>query len=434
MRIALFLFFSFIASFLVFAQNDSIKPLKPVEVKVSGFVMNNLFYDTRKNAEAADGMILIFPLPVVKDSFENDMNQVPNISLLSFASRLRFSIAGQEAFGAKSSAFIEFDFTARSTQIATAKDNTVASSSSAAAVRFRQGWAKLNWEKGELLVGRAWHPLASTDVLPSVMSLNIGVPFQPFNRSEQITYTYMIGKLNMIASAIYQNDFINNGPTGKSYLYQNNTLLPNLHAQLKYKSDNLIAGIGADYKRLKPKTSVTNYTKKINTTDEIVECPAFLAFGQYKKGKLQISGKSILASNPSENVMTGAYGTYALDTLSGIEKYTPFKHFFIWGNIAYGEKLKVSLFAGYLKNLGTSKNLIPHSKTNPTVFGLGETIGEMVRVTPTLSYTSGKMTLALELEHNITTYGSIDHNNKGKIINTNDITGTRVLACMLYNF
>jgi hypothetical protein len=402
------------------AQENTKLPEKPVEVKISGFIMNNLFFDTRRNYDALDGMVLLYPLPEAMDSINEDLNKVPNLTMLSFASRLRFGITGPDAFGAKTSGLIELDFTARA---------------NSATVRFRQAWVKLSWEKTELLVGRAWHPLASMDVIPSVMALSIGAPFQPFNRSEQITLTRKIGKLNLILSALYQNDYTNNGPAGKSFAYQNNAIIPNLHLQLKYKTDKAILGIGLDYKRLKPRTYVESPVDKEKIkTNAGVNCAAILAYGQVKSGKLTVGGKTILAANTSESLMTGAYGIASYDTLTGHEEYAPYKHFFIWGNISYGDKLKGSLFAGYLKNLGAGKNIIAPFNANPTVFGLGETIGQLIRITPTISYTSGKVIIAIEMEQNIAAYGTIDYTDKGKIINTNNVSGTRVLATMYYNF
>lgn len=401
---------------------DSVKkePEKPVEVKISGFIMNNLFFDSRKNLDALDGMALLFPLPVLLDSRGDDLNKVPNLTLLSFASRLKFGISGPDAFGAKTSGFIELDFTGRS--------NT-------ASVRFRQAWTRFTWEKTDILVGRAWHPLASIDVVPSVMALSIGAPFQPFNRSDQITLTRKEGNLSFILSALYQNDYANNGPVGKSYTYHNNSLIPNLHAQLKYQATDVILGIGVDYKRLKPRTFVVSPSNGEKTlTDAHVNSAALVAYGQYKTGKFQISGKTILSSNTSESLMTGAFGTVSRDSLTGYEEYTPFRHFFAWGNISYGNRIKGSLFAGYLKNLGTAGNILPHSAGSPSVYGLGENIGKMVRITPTVAYTSGKTIVAVELEHNIADYGTIDNNNKGKISNTRKVIGTRLQATMLYSF
>jgi hypothetical protein len=393
---------------------------KPVEVKISGFIMNNLFFDTRKNLDALDGMVLLYPLPESPDINGDDLNKVPNMTMLSFASRLKFGITGPDAFGAKTSGLLEVDFTARAIS---------------ATLRFRQGWLKLNWEKTELLVGRAWHPLCATDVLPGIAALSIGAPFQPFNRSDQITVTQKFGKMNLILSASYQNDYNSNGPYGKTYVYQNNAIIPNLHVQIKYKSDNTVLGLGIDYKRLRPRTYVESPVDKAKTkTSEGLNCAAILAYGQIKSGKLTIGGKTILAANTSESLMMGGYGIASYDTVSGYEEYSNFRHFFMWGSISYGNKLKASLFGGYLKNLGAGRNLVAPFTTAPNVYGLGENIDRFVRITPTISYTSGKSTIAFEVEQNMAWFGTIDYADKGNIINTRSISGTRLLLMLMYNF
>ncbi len=403
----------------VLAQ-EAAQPEKPVEVKISGFIMNNLIFDTRKNLDALDGMVLLYPLPKSPDMNGDDLNGVPNMTLLSFASRLKFGITGPDAFGAKTSGLIEFDFSARA---------------NSATVRFRQGFVKLNWEKTELLVGRAWHPLCSMDVLPGIAALSLGAPFQPFNRSDQITLTQKMGKTSLILSAGYQNDYTNNGPSGKTFIYQNNAIIPNLHAQIKYKTEKTVLGLGIDYKRLRPRTYVESPIDKAKTkTKEGLNCGAILAYGQVKAGKLAFGGKAILAANTSESLMTGGYGIASYDTISGYEEYSNFRHFFFWGNISYGNKLKGSLFGGYLKNLGTGKNLVAPFTTSSNTFGLGETIDQFIRITPTISYTSGKTVLAFEVEQNIAWIGAIDYADKGNIINSKSVSGTRLLLSLMYNF
>lgn len=393
---------------------------KPVEVKISGFIMNNMVFDTRKNLDAIDGLVLLYPLPESPDVNGDDLNKVPNMTLLSLASRLKFGITGPDAFGAKTSALIEMDFTARA---------------NCATIRFRQGWVKLSWEKTELLVGRAWHPFCSMDVLPGIAALSLGAPFQPFNRSDQITLTQKFGKMNLILSAAFQNDYNSNGPSGKTFVYQNNAVIPNLHAQIQYKDDHTVLGFGLDYKRLRPRTYVESPVDKSKTkTDEALNCGALLAYGQVKSGKLSMGGKAILAANTSESLMTGGYGIASYDTISGYEEYSNFRHFFFWGNISYGAKLKGNLFGGYLKNLGTGKNLVAPFAAAPNTFGLGENIDQFIRITPTISYTSGKTLLALELEQNIAWMGTIDYDDKANIINISRISGTRILLSLTYNF
>lgn len=408
-----------IASFPVFAQDNKEQKEKPVEIKLSGFILNNMFYDTRKNLEALDGMVLLFPLPKDVNADGDDLNAVANLNLLSFASRLRTSISGPDAFGAGTSGFIEFDFTTRA---------------NSATVRFRQAWVKLNWTNTELLVGRAWHPLASTDVTPSVNALSWGAPFQPFNRSDQLTVTQKFGKLNLIASASFQNDYTNNGPASKSYTYQTNSLIPNFHVQVKYKSESFISGLGFDYKQLKPRAYTTSPTTLMkHKTEAVVNCPAFLGYAQYKKGKLLVSSKTVLSYNTSESLMAGAFGISKYDTITGHEEYTPFRHWSVWGNVMYGGKLKAGIFGGYFKNLGAGENIVPGIPTG-SVFGLGESIDNMLRIVPMVNYTVGKVTVAAEIEHNIAAYGRIDYADKGKIKDSEKVNGTRVLLAMYYFF
>jgi len=379
--------------------------------------MNNMFFDSRKNFEALDGLVLLFPLPQdTLDAFGEDINQVRNLNLLSFATRLRAAVTGPDAFGASTSGLIEIDFTSRANSVT---------------LRFRQAWVKLAWENSDLLVGRAWHPMSSTDVAPAVSSLNWGAPFQPFNRSAQITFTRYSGNISMIGSLIFQNDYTSNGPAGKTYLYQTNSLHPEIHAQIKYKSENFIIGAGADYKKILPRThTVSPVTGKKYKTNEAYNSLAYLVYAQVKTGKLTIAAKSIYATNISENLMAGAFGISAFDSATGREKYTPYKHWYIWGNIMYGTNLKAGVFAGYFKNLGAKDDLVE----NTPVYGLGENIASMYRISPIISYTKGKVTLASEVECNIAAYGKINYSDKGRITDAEKITGMRVLLSLNYVF
>lgn len=418
--ILLFVIFCLIVN-LSQAQIQEEKKEKPLEMKWSGFIMNNLFYDTRKMYSALDGLVSVFPLGEELDSNGADLNAAPSINLLSLASRLRTNISGPDAFGAATTAYIEFDFTTRA---------------NSATVRFRQGWVNFNWGNTSLLVGRTWNQFVSTDVLPEVVAMNIGLPFQPFNRSDQITLTQKAGNLHFIVSALYQNDYVNNGCVGRSYAYQNNALLPNIHIQMKYKTEQTILGLGLDYKRLKPRDfTISPANNQKFKSEATIGCPAILAFAQIKSNKLTLRGKSILAANVSENIMTGAYGISSFEQETGAEQYTPYKHWFLWTDIRYGNKIKAGVFGGYLKNLGARDNILsPETHLPVTVFGLGENISQMFRVSPSVSYTVGKVMLACEIEHNIVAYGNINYANKGKITDSKNINSTRLLGTLYYFF
>jgi len=399
-----------------FSQSVEEPAQKPVQVNWSGFILNQLYFDSRKNLDAVDGQVVLFPLPKDMSADGEDLNGVPNLNLLSLASRIRSAISGPDVFGATSSGLIEIDFTSRA---------------SSATVRFRQAWVKLTWKNTELLTGRTWHPLSSTDVSPIVNALNWGAPFQPFNRSDQIMLTRYMGKLSLTGSLIFQNDYTTNGPAGKSFLYQTNSLHPELNLQVKYRSEGLILGAGADYKKILPRTQTTSPSTGLKySTNESFSSLAFIGYAQIKTGKLTVASKSIYATNISENLMAGGFGISSLDSVTGRETYAPYKHWYIWGNVMYGNIWKAGVFGGYFRNLGATENLA----AGTAVYGLGEKIAYMYRITPVISYTSGRATLAAEVECNTAAYGTIDHADKGKIINTDEVTGVRVLFSLLWTF
>ncbi len=404
-------------SFYAFSQEKT-EPLKPVEMKWSGFIMNNLFFDSRKNFDAVDGLLVLFPMPRDRvNAHGKDLNAVPNLNFVSFAARLRTSISGPVTFGAATDGLIEFDFTSRGTN--------------SGGVRFRHAWMRFDWDNTELLVGRTWHPLVSAEVTPTVNALSWGAPFQPFNRSDQVTVTRRLNIFSISGSLLFQNDYALNGPSGKSFYYQTNTLIPNLHMQVKYYSGPITSGLGADYKRILPATHTTSPLDGLKyTTNESFDSYAFLAYGRFKKGNLTISSKTIFAANISESLMAGAFGISALDSLTGRKEYVPYHHWFLWGSVMYGAKLQAGVFGGYFKNLGTVKNLVPGS----AVYGLGENISEMYRITPMVSYTSGRVVIAAENEYNVANYGRIDHSDKGRIKDTEEILGVRFLLTMYYFF
>ena len=79
-----------------------------------------------------------------------------------------WDVTGPDIGKARSSAKIETDFGGFS------GSNTM--------LRIRQAYVNLDWGKSAVLVGITWHPLFGA-VMPDVLNLSTGAPFQPFNRS-----------------------------------------------------------------------------------------------------------------------------------------------------------------------------------------------------------------------------------------------------------
>ena len=389
---------------------------KSVGIDFSGFVRTDFFYDSRKTFHALEGLVLWYPLDKKPDRYGHDLHEVSSVGLLSISSRLQGSINGPEFLGAETSAFIEFDFTGRS--------NT-------ASVRYRQGWIKLAWERSELLAGRAWHPLFVEECFPSVRSVNIGLPFQVFNRSPQVSLSYKLTKKTEISgSFIYQSDYLNYGPLGKRPDYLRNAKTPNINLALKYHSKHFSAGIMGDFKQLVPETEAVSPVDSLSTkTREQVNSLSGLAYVKYQNRNILCKAKAMFGQNLSDMLLPGGYAIREINNLTGEKKYTPSNNLYLWANFVYGHRLKGGIFAGYTKNYGFS-----HSSISEIYTLLDPSIDEIYRISPQIRYEKNRLGLSAELEYTSASYGNIDYNDYGKVKNKHTISNTRILLTLNYKF
>ena len=388
-----------------------------VRFDISGFVKSDIFFDSRQNVEALEGLLLIFPKDIELDENGRDINANSSWGMVDIATRVRGKIKGPDVLGAKLTGLVEVDWTG------------IAGKSTTSRVRLRHAYSKLSWENTEILFGREWHPMFVKEVYPSVMSLNTGIPFQPFNRSPMLQISHRIGKLKLIGAAISQSDYLSSGLDGKSNQYIRNSNIPNLHLQLQYKPGNFLLGAALDYKSIMPRTSTESLINEnaVFVTNEKVNTYALMGFFKYQSQKLELKAKAIYGQNLSESIMPGGYGVSALDSITGFEEYTPFNHVYTWGNIIYGNKTKFGLFAGYTKNLGTENPIVGD------VYGMALDVDYIYRIAPNISHTFNKLMLAVELEYTVAAYGD-SADNYMNYTTSHEVSNTRVMFSMFHYF
>ena len=138
------------------------------------------FLDSRATKTSIQDLYSFYPLYTNLNAHGDDLNAVANAGLNSVTTRLGVNINGTGILGASSSQ--------------SAMEMDLSGAPNYYVMRLRQAYIKLKFTSSELLVGQTWHPLFTSAVMPNVLSLNTGSPFQPFNRSPQIRYDYMKGK------------------------------------------------------------------------------------------------------------------------------------------------------------------------------------------------------------------------------------------------
>lgn len=382
--------------------------------KFYGFIRGDLFYNTRANMAPVDGNFYLYPLDEKPDADGKDLNATPNGSFYTFTSRLGLDVTGPNVGAARTSAKVEVDFGGFS--------------SSTTMLRIRQAYVNLDWGKSAVLIGQTWHPLFGA-VVPDVLNLSTGAPFQPFNRSPQIRYQYTSGKVKLTASALWQLQYMSSGPKGMSEDYIKNSCVPELFAGADFTpADGWLAGAGVHLLSLKPRTS-SDWKDKTYKVNERMTTYSYEAHVKYTGRNYTFAAKSLMASCLDQTALIGGYGISSVNPSTGEQEYTPFRHSTTWVNFTYGKKWKPSLFLGYTKNLGTDEPLVSTDK----LYGMGLNIDQLFTVNVNLSYNLPHWQIGFEYCPSTAWYGTSSLAD-GQVKDTHAITNHRVLGLVMYYF
>ncbi len=363
----------------LFAQQET-------TTSIYGFVRSDFFLDSRAIKNSIQELHSFYPLYSDLNANGDDLNAVPNSGFNSVTSRLGVNINGTGILGATSSqSAIEMDFCG-------APNYWI--------MRLRQAYIKLKWTSSELLVGQTWHPLFTSSVMPNVLSLNTGSPFQPFNRSPQIRYDYLKGNLKWSAVGVWQMMYTSAGPLplGSTYTYQRNALIPNLYASVEYKKDEWLGGLGLDYKCILPERYVLDGSAVKVINNKRLHTPTVTAYGLYKTPEILVQAKALLGQNLVDHALIGGYA------ITPTHDYIPYNTFSSYVNLVSGKVHQVGMLAGYSAILGPAEALPAGS----LFYGLGaenannlltERMAKSIyRLSPSYSYNIGKWKVGAELE------------------------------------
>ena len=408
-----------LAGVLAFCGVASYAQDKAVKAEIYGFVRNYFTYDSRSCVQSNEGLFNMLPNDINPGVDGDDLNAIPSVRFLSMTTRFGLNVTGPEIWSAKSTAKIESDFCG-------------ASSGTAFNLRIRQAYAKLAWEKSDLLVGQAWHPM-SGDLMPEVFSLATGAPFNPFNRSPQVRYNYApIKGLSFTAAALYQYQYGSVGLDGKtSNTYQRNALVPEIFVGMTAKGKHLSGGWGVNASTIAPRVIANNMR-----VDERLTSISAMVFGSLKVDDLSVRAKATYGQNTSHMQQPSGFGVVeVLD--NGVYNYEPMELGSAWVTMMYGKKLRYGFFAGWMKNYGSAGD-----KFTSLVVRNNAGMDQAYRFSPIVTYKVQNMQIGLEYEHTATAYGDyFVHQNdyprqvtNGTVTNTHWVANNRVCMMLKYDF
>ncbi|MDD2559169.1 MAG: hypothetical protein PHE04_00650 [Bacteroidales bacterium] len=389
-----------------------------------GFVRSDFFAQNRNTRTAVLDLFPLYPMPEYLNGIGEDLNNSPSAGLSSITTRmgLKFNSAG--ILGAKKhTGIIETDFGGSSDYIL---------------MRIRKAYSQLDWENSHLIVGQTWHPLFVEHLMPNVVSLNTGAPYQAFNRSPQIRYNYRKEDFNLTAAVVYQLMYASSGPKGKSIQYQKDAVIPNLFFGAEYNNGKLIAGIGGDFKALRPERTYKDIADIEHINTKLLNTYSGTAYLMYTHNKFMLMSKTLLGQNLSDHSIIGGY------IIDDKHNYLALNSLASFAQIQYGKLHQLGLFGGYSAILGSTKST---EEVNYDFYGFGaelipsnnsqyQYIKDMFRVMLTYTYNPQNWRLGLELEYNAANWGDLSKNSINQFkISAKDYTAAyRLHAIVMYLF
>lgn len=341
-----------------------------------GFVNPHYYADSRSVVGGREDMMLFYPKPIVRDAQGNDINDGWQANMLAITARLNVKITGPEMLGAKTSAFVEGDFTG-------ATNATIDN------LRLRHAYFTLDWGRHKLLAGQYWYAMVTHEIMPMTNPLNMGAPFHCYARQPQVRYTYSLDGLEAVAVAQWQLDnmsqgLLNGAPTS-STLFARHSILPELNAQLRYRTSRLFIGAAANLKSIQP---VVN-TAGVASSQQLHRSWSYSILGSYRfEEGFTIKVQTLLNNSLYEGCSLGGYLMY--QSVSGnMVDFRDWHFNTVWLDIERNRgHWRPGLFMGYAQHMDEGPVLAIYGPA--TVFGRGYDLDYLWRIQPRLTYTTQK--------------------------------------------
>lgn len=412
-----------LCTFSALYSDIEIKKVHPLSsslpIYFGGYIKHESYWDTRQVVGTREDQILLYPEPKDIDAECNDINAQGQYSSVAIQTRMRWEIDGPEIGHAASKGIIEYDFFGR---------DDIAN-----IFRMRHAYLKLDWEKAQLIAGQTWNPLYVVGVDPRTISFNTGIPIDTFSRNPQVRVTYLPNDhLHLLFCAATQLGNLTDGPIGASSTYLRDSVIPMLDFRIDTFFGDHRIGAGVDFMRIQPRLKTNEGLK----TRERLNSAIAIFYSDFKWEYVDTRTKLIYAQNATDQCMNGGYAVSCVDSTTDRREYTTLNQFAIWNDtqITKSKSVVPGWFIGVAKNLGANKPIIQIVDNNgveeTTIYGQGNTISYVFRVSPRLEYNIHNFTFALEIEYTRAAYGTIDCD--GDVIDTCPVGNTRILASLFY--
>ena len=341
----------------------SLRAQSPFALEWHGFVNPHYYADSRAVVGGREDMMLFYPKPIVLDSLGRDINDGWQADMLAITARLGLRVKGPDMLGARTSAYVEGDFTGSTN--ATINN-----------LRLRHAYIDMQWLHHRLLAGQYWYPMVIHEIMPMTNPLNMGAPFHCYARQPQVRYEYISHGFNVVAAASWQLDNMSqgllNGLPASSTLFARHSLVPELNLQLRYLTKHFFFGAAANLKTIQPQ--VVSAAIMLQQTGRHSSF-SWSLFGRYNGPGFTVKAQALLNNSLYEGCSLGGYLMLADSSFQDWHFNT------VWLDVEKNTgHWRPGLFLGYARNLDYGNTAFVHC------FGRGHDLEYLWRVQPRLTY------------------------------------------------
>lgn len=384
--------------------------------KFYGFIRTYMPFDTHESYAGTGDLFYWIPKDNVwNEDKSQDLNEKSAFRMLALTSRLGVDVSGywigDNEFGGK----VEADFFAGLT-----------GSTGTAQLRLRQAYMTVKWTNPDapeytigFKAGQAWHPMAAD--MPDIFALDTGMPFGPFSRTPLLNADFNLGRnFTITAAAIWQMQYTSAGPNGASADYIKYSMTPEFYLGLSYQNGGFLGRVGASVTSICPVSTrqcVDGITRKVQDRETSVLGFMYL---QYTKNLFRVKAKTTYGGGGEQLNLESGYALCDNKSDELCWKYTPINTSTTWFSLSYGQKVQGTLYLGYMKNLGTGRDIISLEDNiemaDPSCIYFQKngaaSINQMFRIEPEIAYNVGRFTVGLQYMLTGVDYGN--QNDSGK--------------------
>ena len=383
---------------LLLVQLVQLEAQSPFTFNWRGFVNPHYYADSRSVVGGREDMMLFYPKPILRDSLGRDINDGWQANLLAITARLGLRITGPDMLGAKTSAYIEGDFTGSTNA---AINN----------LRLRHAYIDMIWAGDKssngsrqlrLLMGQYWYPMQVHEIIPMTNPLNMGAPFALYARQPQVRLQYLHNyRWAAMVAASWQLDNMSqgllHGNMASSTQFARHSLLPELTARLEYDGfelNGIRLGVATNLRTIQPLVPDPSATLHHQFSWSLFGSYSF-GHGIADNAPLVLKVQALFNNSLYEGCSLGGYLMLADSTFQDWHFNT------VWLDIERARgHWRPGLFLGYAKNLDYGR----HTDALH-VFGRGHDIEHLLRVQPRLTYkTLTGLDFTAEAEYTLAAY------------------------------